>query len=406
MNPRYQKKENESAYEYGLRLLEIKIEERPDDLDWQDIVDATGIDMHRDTLRKAASVSPYCGYEVAQYYKRKYAGCVANDGTYIDEIDAKIATLKKESYKLYDQRREFNKLLSKMAREENLMSKLSDAANKLYFDYPILPKFDYQMNAGDNEAVIVFSDWHYGMVTENIWSVYDTDICRIRVARLVDAVTERLKLHKCSKAHIVLLGDMAHGAIHVSARVASEENVCDQIMNVSEILAQAIGKIADCAESVRVYSTYGNHLRTVQNKNDSIHADNMEKLIPWWLERRLSQYINIKFENAQFYEFLCFDVCGKNVCATHGDLDNVKSSGQTLNTLFSKKLGFGIDYLILGDKHHEESFSELGVKSMIVGSLCGTDDYANGKRLYSNPSQTMMIFNNNVGLDAKYEIQL
>jgi len=120
-----------------------------------------------------------------------------------------------------------------------------------------------------------------------VWETYDTDICISRAAELCIAATQRLRLHRCKVAHIVLLGDMAHGAIHTSARVASEELVCDQIMNVSEVLAQFISMIADNVESTCVHSTYGNHLRTVQIKDDNIHADNMEKIIPWWLKQRL-----------------------------------------------------------------------------------------------------------------------
>ena len=76
-----------------------------------------------------------------------------------------------------------------------------------------------------------------------------------------------------------------------------------------------------------------------------------------------------------------------------------------LNTLFTKKYGHSLDYIILGDKHNEEWFDELGIKSMVAGCLCGTDEYANGKRLYSNPSQLMMVFNPDEGLDAVYQIQ-
>lgn len=73
MNPKYERKEGETDFEYGLRLIEIKVEQKPDDLDWEDIVEAAGLDCHRDSLRKAASVTPYSGYAVAQYFKRKFA---------------------------------------------------------------------------------------------------------------------------------------------------------------------------------------------------------------------------------------------------------------------------------------------------------------------------------------------
>jgi hypothetical protein len=43
---------------------------------------------------------------------------------------------------------------------------------------------------------------------------------------------------------------------------------------------------------------------------------------------------------------------------------------------------------------------------MIVQSLCGTDDYANGKRLYSTPGQLMLVFVPGIGADARYQIKL
>ena len=405
MNPRYERRANEPDYEYGLRLIEMKIEEKPDDLDWEDIIEAVGIDCHRDTLRKAASVSPYSGYAVAQYFKKKYSSTASSSPSYEDELDEKILTFKKEAKKFYDQRREFNNRVYKESRSEYVEDQIIAAANRLNDDYPLIAHKDSIGMLNENEAVVVFSDWHYGMTTDNIWGSYNTRVCIDRVGSLVAKVKERIKLHGCKMVHIILLGDLAHGAIHTSARVAAEELVCDQIMNVSEIVAQAISMIADATEETLVYATYGNHLRTVQNKKDNLHADNMEKLIPWWLELRLGERNDIRFPGGEIHEFITMVVCGRRIVAAHGDLDNVKSAGQMLNTLFTKKYGHTLDYIILGDRHHEEWFDELGIKAMIAGCLCGTDEYANGKRLYSNPSQLMMVFNPENGCDAVYQIQ-
>lgn len=407
VNPKYERREGEADFDYGLRLIEIKVEQKPDDLDWEDIVEAVGLDCHRDSLRKAASVTPYSGYAVAQYFKRKFAAAdKPNQDEYLGELDFKIMEMRKETKRFYDQRREFNKLVDRLGREENLEDRLVDAAIALNEQLPLRVDKNICYTYDDNEAILVFADWHYGMKTDNIWEKFNTEVCRNRVERLVETAVERIRLHRCRRLHILLLGDMAHGAIHTSARVASEELVCDQVMQVSEIIAQAVNALADEVEETVVHATYGNHLRTVQNKNDSIHADNMERLIPWWLEQRLGDRGDVVFPEAEYYEFLYFDVCGYNICATHGDLDNVKNAGRTLNTLFVKKYGSEIDYVILADKHHKEEFEELGIESMIVRSLCGTDEYANGKRLYSTPGQLMMVFKPGIGADAYYQIKL
>ena len=62
------------------------------------------------------------------------------------------------------------------------------------------------------------------------------------------------------------------------------------------------------------------------------------------------------------------------------DLDKFKDIGVTINSLFSKKYGKTIDYTFSGDKHHLEAFEQFGVESTLVGSLCGTDEYAKSLR--------------------------
>ena len=92
MNPKYERKDGEDLYEYGLRLIEIKMEQKPNDLDWEDIVEAAQLDCHRDSLRKAASVTPYSGYAVAQHFKRKYAAADRPDKEQnLGELEIKIA---------------------------------------------------------------------------------------------------------------------------------------------------------------------------------------------------------------------------------------------------------------------------------------------------------------------------
>ena len=329
-----------------------------------------------------------------------------DDSRILTDINEKMLELRKEQQRFFDQRRELNKKVAEEGRREHLYDALTNAANKLtetvgtVFNEVTFDGYRYD----DAEAVLVLSDWHYGMVADNIYNHYNTDICEERVREVVSSTIERLVLHKCSTLNIVLLGDMFHGAIHTSARVASEELVCDQIMQVAEILAQAIDTMSRYVESVVVYATYGNHGRTVQDKKDNIHRDNMERLIPWWLEQRLSGNKNITIVKDGMHEFIYFKAAGHTFCASHGDLDTVKSSPRLLTTLFQKQFGADIEYILLGDKHHRESFEELGVTAMLCGSLCGVDDYANGKRLFSTPTQLLLIVRPEVGIDAEYRI--
>lgn len=326
------------------------------------------------------------------------------------DIAAQTRELQKERQRFFDQRREYKKLLSEEGRREHLEAALAIAANKLDKTvgriYPDVAIDEYlRESSGSTEAILVFSDWHYGMTADNIFNHYNTEVCLDRVEHVVQSAVQRMAIHKCSKLHIVILGDLLNGSIHLGSRVASEELTADQLMQVSEILAQSIDYLSQFTEQTFVYATYGNHARTVQNKKDSIHRDNMERIIPWWLSQRLKDNDRVVIMPESDTEFVLVESCGHNFVATHGDLDSVKSSPRLLSMLFQKQFGVNVEYVLLGDKHHRESFEEVGVCAMICGSLCGTDEYANTKRLYSRPEQLLLIVNEESGVDAEYRIK-
>lgn len=330
---------------------------------------------------------------------------LVGNNSYSSELQEQIDEIYKAKRQLWDQRREYNKILASDARAEHLVEKLIEAANAVpMHDYSDM--FEFKNNTSTKEAVMLLSDWHYGQLSNNIWNIYNTAICKERVAKLFDKVYDALKEHEVKKLHVVLLGDLVNGSIHTSSRVAAEENACEQLMHVSEIIAHFINAISVCTDCVNVYSTYGNHARTIQNKEDSIHSDNLERIVPWWLRQRLSDNRKVNVIDSEFYEFIYFNVCGYNVVCTHGDLDQFKQLGVTINSLFSKKYGKTIDYTFSGDKHHLESFEQFGIESALVGSLCGTDEYANNKRLYSKPMQTLCIFTPEDGKLCSYNIKL
>lgn len=332
------------------------------------------------------------------------------DDSIADEIESQKYELRKERQRFFDQRRELNKLIASESRREHLYDALRESAAALRETVGEMwgghDAYRSPSSTSDNEAVLVFSDWHYGMICDNVFNRFDTDTCKRRVRAVVDGAVRRIALHGCSKLHVVILGDLFHGAIHTSARVASEEIVCDQIMQVSEILAQAIEELSRHVSQTVVYMTYGNHGRTVQQKNDNIHRDNMERLIPWWLRERFSGRDNITMQDESENEFVLLNVAGHDICAAHGDLDSVKRSPRLLTALFERQYGAHIEHILLGDKHHRESFEELGVTAQICGSLCGVDEYASTKRLFSTPSQLLLVVNRDDGVDAEYNISV
>ena len=397
------KKSNETDLQYHKRLILGKL------------VDKTLADVDYSELSEFVYGQQYSS-DVARrmmYGSRKTLELIEDesmkqlcDSAILSDLDSKMIELREERQRMSDQRRELNKIISANGRDEHLRDAIIAAASKISDEYETVT-YDGIVNFSGykNDAVLVFADWHYGMLAENICNKYNTEICRARVRDITKKAVDRIAYNQCENVHIVILGDIINGGIHTSSRVASEELVCDQMMHAAELLAESILYINQFVNNTFVYMTYGNHARTIQNKNDNIHRDNMERVIRWWLEERFSKYDDITIQEESDNEFLYFNVCGHDIVASHGDLDSTKTSPRLLHTLFSKKYNADIEYAILGDKHHYERFDELGITAVMCGSLCGTDDYANGKRLFSDPSQLLLIVNEDEGIDAEYKLK-
>ena len=79
---------------------------------------------------------------------------------------------------------------------------------------------------------------------------------------------------------------------------------------------------------------------------------------------------------------------GKKVFFEHGHLGSP-------NTKF-QELAFATnivpDYIFIGHFHHTAMKEFQGKKMFVCGSLKGADDYSLSKRLFSKPSQTLVIF--------------
>ena len=323
----------------------------------------------------------------------------------VDNIRKQVDELFKIKKQVQDQRREYNKLRADDARIEHLHEEIIKAAKDLNLAKPLIDEDKFYCVDGErHDAVLFLSDWHYGMTTDNLWNKYNIEICEYRLAQLLSKTKAYCKLHNVTRLYIACLGDLIHGALKASIRIASEENTCEQLMHVSELLAEFINDVSEAVDEVYFYSTYGNHARTVQDKQDSIHADNMERIVPWWLKERLANNQKIHIVNSDLYEFIYFEVLGHGIVAVHGDLERFDKLGTDMHMLFNKRYGIDVEYVFSGDKHHMESNDVFGVENVMVSSLCGTDEYANSKRLYSKPGQTLCIFNNEDGKVCTYNI--
>lgn len=362
------------------------------DLDWVEIRDKHDLDCHIDTLRKSGA-----GIKLASE-----AGCLNFEKASTDAY-AEVYKAKKQ---FYDQRREYNKLLTEEARWSHIEEELIRCANALNEKKAFVPAPPVHIYGESREAILVLSDWHFGLTTDNIWNQYNIEIADRRIQKLINEVSLKIQENNIGKLHVLLLGDIVSGEIHTSIRVANSENVVDQLMMVSERIAELVAQLSDLVEFVEIHSTWGNHARVTASYKDAIHDSNLERLIPFWLEQRFKDRDDVYVDHDNAHELVSITSLGHNICATHGDLDNSKTNPMmTLPVLYEKNFGRKAKIIITAHLHHVFCNEVMDVIHVGVGALCGADEYAKDKRLFSKPSQTLLIIDND-GLDAIHNIDL
>ena len=123
----------------------------------------------------------------------------ATSGSESQELIALRQELEKERVKLRDERTDYRRMLREQARNETLWELLEESVSRMNTELPLLAQGLDQADTGDREGLLCLSDWHYGMVTKNIWNEYNPEICRERVARVVGYAKTYLERNKIRK---------------------------------------------------------------------------------------------------------------------------------------------------------------------------------------------------------------
>lgn len=292
----------------------------------------------------------------------------------------------KEKVQVRDTWNAYRRTLREDARIDSLKNTITDAAKAL----PTLPKVEKASYKGtETEAILMLSDLHIGVLCDNFYNKYDSNIAALRLGKLATQTIKYCKQNKVKTLNVVNLGDLIQGLIHVTARIEEEMEVIEQVMTASEMLANFLDLLQEAAPEVVYRSCTDNHSRTIANKDEAIEKENFGRLIDWYVEARCKN-TSVKFVYDNLDPSLgLFELAnGKKVVFTHGHLDNI-------NTAFQHFIGATktfIDYALLGHYHDSKMKGFQDFKVFINGSIVGTEQYALSKRLFSSPSQTLLVF--------------
>lgn len=382
----------ESYEDWKWRLLLAKTRHETHGLSWTDIASMLGLSYTEEHLRKEMH-----GIALYDEYLRGQRG-IARD----DDLQAQMDSLERAKIQAQDQRRMLRKDLREWARADHLREEVVKAIRELE-PLKIRPQVEgTELVFSNLEGILLLSDWHVGMVTDNLSNTYNTTVFRERLGEVARQTIETCRLNSIGRLHMMCLGDLVHGLIHVTARIQSEEDVVRQCMDAAEGLCSLIGSILDAGIGIKLYWSRGNHDRVNANMKESICKESFADLILWYLQARLEGVEGIEIvPNTQDDEIIMAEVCGQKICAVHGHKDKPDKAVRNMVAV-TRSLP---DYVFLGHFHSSAEREIDGATVIVNGSLCGVDDYAHSLRCTGKPSQSLLIMSER-GIVARHNLIL
>lgn len=405
---KYKRQDNETTIDYLLRLTEIKIEQKPDDLEWNDIVRYCGFDCHYDSLRKALQPSEYGGFAIYKYLKSKLENEVISSDDVLKEYELKKQEWQKEKIKVQTEKLNLNQMLREEARYELFIEKAINAINKIT---PLeIPDIHIEDDLTTNrEGVLIYADPHYGKDLEikglrgEILNKYSPEIFEERMWQLLKETVQICQKEGFNSIKVLSLGDELEGMLRVGQLMSLRYGVVESAIKYSYFIANWLNELSKYVK-IYFYSTYGNHtdLRLLDNKKGSFPHENVSKIIDVLVAEILRDNKNIII-NKNETDNIFVNIQGYNILGIHGEEKDIAQSIKDYGYIYNEN----IDYLISGHKHHANS-SNLGkLKGSIgVGSIIGIDDYSMQLKKVSDPSATFVVFEKNKGKRIEYQIVL
>lgn len=380
-----------------MRLISIKVEENPSDLDWEDIVSILGLNCHRDSLRKAAAVTDFSGYKVMQYFKSKMANMNhLDDDDYAKELDEKKRSLIRERQKLQTEKTEYNRWLREHSRDDLFEEKVLQAIKKNLNTSNIeIPTFAIP-HSNDRAGILNIADCHFGKdftiygLQNEVINEYNPEIFYERMNRLKNEVIQYGEKENLKTLKVFNLGDSLEGFIRHSQAWSLRYGVVESAILFGEYMGKWLNSLSFYFD-IEYYQTCGNHgeLRLLDGRKGQHMNENIE-MITGHIIRMINKN-NKNFTYVYNSSGLIFaEMCGFNILGIHGEVKSLQQALKDYSDIYNVR----IDYLFAGHKHHSE-YSNCGVRKGVigVGSIMGADSFAvNNIRKTSDATASLVIF--------------
>ena len=397
---------DDEMYDIGCAFIEMNNSQKRELGGWDGLIeilkplDAKGEPMTKgDTFRQWVKNRRYAKDEMV-HNERMLSGQNVGDMSF-EDFEAKTEELKQSLYKQQVKTRDtmnaYRRTVRSAARAETFQDMVIDAVKGLS---PLPEAEPYQHNGEGTgvEAVMLLSDLHIGMKIDNFANKYDSEIARKRLMTYVDETIRLCRESGVQRLNVENLNDAIDGNIHVTGRIEQEQDVVEQIMTASEMLAEALNRLQEAAPEVIYRGVTDNHSRATQAYKDNIEKENFSRLIDFYLKARLGKTGVVFADDNLDCDISRIDLLnGKTMICVHGHHDSPNRSLQA----YVGALRQYIDYVCMGHFHESKMKSFQGAKVFVNGSICGNSQYGISKRLFGDPEQTLLIFD---GRDLKINI--
>jgi hypothetical protein len=215
----------------------------------------------------------------------------------------------------------------------------------------------------------------------------------------IDEILKIQKTHNSQNCYVCANGDFISGNIHKSLSLENKENIIEQIMGVSELVADFLFELSKHFDKVIFSSTAGNHSRIGENK-DVLKDERLDDLIEWYVKARIQNVKNIIINEKNIDNTMyLLNVRGKNYLGVHGSYDDSNYKIQSVTNMTEEN----IYCVLLAHLHHNKSDYVQGIKTLMAGSFVGMDNYTIEKRIIGQPQQLVCVCTNK-GVLCQYDV--
>lgn len=324
-------------------------------------------------------------------YRKKYKAytlSVEAQGKTIEPDSETLDIVTKEKLEIREQKVQHNATMRVLQREQSIKDIARETAEIISQRLPlIMPKKEKAPKKSKAEAILVISDWHYGILVDTYWNKYSPDIARERIRELTNETINYCLSRGINRLHILNLGDLICGRIHLQLRLQSRYDTITQVMEVAEILAEMIQELSVHFE-IEYYDCDDNHSRIEPNKKEHIQLETLVRIIRWYLIKRFENRKDIHINNNEYGDdIITFNIFDHKIAAVHGHKDKPNKITANLSLMTQEHF----DLIISAHLHHFISNEQNYTLHISNGSLMGADLYATDLRLTNKPSQNIII---------------